>query len=182
MEKMISKFTLNNILFLGHLLLANTVLSMASIDFDPVANMDYFACIGFPVEVIKLQYGYGLQATEDIKKDEIITYIRGPYVNFKDCTEAEKHHFICYGIKGYGILVKSQGRFMNHCCYPTCKIFDQWDVRTIRDVKKGEQITIRYNEALNDSDLTEFWDPEWSFECQCGHPKCKGLINGYVYY
>jgi len=156
---------------------------MASKECYPVTNMDpNFECIGFPIEVITLSFGYGLQATKDIKKDEIVMYMRGPYMNFKDCPESEKNYFILDGIEGYGMIVKSQGKYLNHGCYPTCKIFDQWDVRTIRDVKKGEQLTFRYNEALTDSDLTEYWDPEWTFQCLCGHPECKGLINGYFYY
>jgi len=156
---------------------------MSSKDFDLISSMDpNFVCIGFPIEVVKLSWGYGLQATEDIPKDEIVLYVRGPYMNYKYCPENEKTYFIWCGIEGYGISPKSQGMYLNHACYPTCKIFDQWDVRTIRDVKKGEPITIRYNEAFVDSDLTVYWDPTWTFQCQCGHPKCKGLINSYVYY
>ncbi len=76
-------------------------------------------------------------------------------------------------------------RFLNHCCVPNCEfveweiedesetpdaaenpkpIFELW-VHAIRDIAKGEELTIDYG-----------WDWRSAIPCRCGSPDCRGWI------
>jgi len=135
----------------------------------------------FPVEIKDVGYGYGLVLTKDVPKGTIVCIVEGPRLTL-DQVPAEEYLYFILDSEFSGILPKSEGKYLNHGCYPTCCLNNNWQVETIRDVKKGEIVNFRFNEAKNDADLKCFWDPKWSFECKCGHPKCKGQIDRYVYY
>jgi len=69
-------------------------------------------------------------------------------------------------------------RFVNHSCDPNCELIE-WEItdeesgkkyyelwlHTIRDITKGEQLTIDYK-----------WDKNAAIPCLCGSPNCRGWI------
>lgn len=57
-------------------------------------------------------------------------------------------------------------RFMNHSCVPTCVSADLDFEVAVTDIQPGEQLTNDYA-SLN---------LERTFECQCGHAECRGLV------
>ena len=57
----------------------------------------------------------------------------------------------------------------NHSCDPNTA-YDGLNVVALRDIKKGEELTLDYATFLD-----EHMEP---FQCQCGTAKCRGLITG----
>lgn len=57
----------------------------------------------------------------------------------------------------------------NHSCEPNTA-YRGLNVVALRDIAKGEELTLDYAELLN-----ETAEP---FDCQCGTPSCRGLIKG----
>jgi D-alanine-D-alanine ligase-like ATP-grasp enzyme len=57
----------------------------------------------------------------------------------------------------------------NHSCDPNTA-YDGLDVKSTRDIKKGEELTLDYSSFLD-----EHMQP---FQCKCGTASCRGLITG----
>ncbi|MBK9569859.1 MAG: SET domain-containing protein-lysine N-methyltransferase [Chitinophagaceae bacterium] len=57
----------------------------------------------------------------------------------------------------------------NHSCDPNT-VFDGLDVLVIKNISKGQEITLDYANFLDEN-----MEP---FYCQCGSPKCRGKITG----
>jgi D-alanine-D-alanine ligase len=57
----------------------------------------------------------------------------------------------------------------NHCCQPNT-IYDGLNVIALRDIQKGEELTLDYASFLDEQ--------MESFQCRCGAPNCRGLIMG----
>ena len=87
--------------------------------------------------------------------------------------------------------VEPQGpmNWFNHSCQPNAKfIYERregvfpdvdanhevfWYMITIRDIKKGEDVTFDYT--------TSEYDMAQCFQCKCGAQKCLGKIKGFKY-
>ncbi len=63
-------------------------------------------------------------------------------------------------------------RFMNHHCDPNSAIRGL-DVVALRTIEEGEEIT--YDYATTEAEMAE------PFLCQCGSPKCRGQIRGFLH-
>jgi len=57
----------------------------------------------------------------------------------------------------------------NHSCEPNTA-YKGLNVIALRNIKKGEELTLDYASFLDEN-----MEP---FQCQCGSPKCRGLITG----
>lgn len=68
---------------------------------------------------------------------------------------------------GDRVLCWDFGRYLNHCCEPTCGPSGLgWEV-ALRDLAAGEELTNDYA-GLN---------LEAPFFCGCGHPRCRGEVS-----
>ncbi len=61
--------------------------------------------------------------------------------------------------------------FINHSCSPNSIVFNM-DVVTVKDVAKGEEITIDYSRK------TQFMVKHFDFKCCCESDRCKKNITG----
>lgn len=61
--------------------------------------------------------------------------------------------------------------YLNHSCDPNCGFNGQLSVVAMRDIEKGEQITLDYSMCLS---LNKFLN----MKCACGSDKCRGTIKG----
>jgi D-alanine-D-alanine ligase len=126
--------------------------------------------------------GYGIYANRDILKGEIVFNGEGKSQRLitkrfvdKNWNEEEKLHFRRYAYpvsKELFILWDedpAEWAPQNHSCDPNCK-FDGLNVLAIRNIKKGEELTLDYAHFLDEN-----MEP---FHCQCGSPNCRGLIMG----
>lgn len=59
--------------------------------------------------------------------------------------------------------------YLNHDCAPNAEIVGR-QLRALRDIAPGEGITFDYN-------ATE-WELAEPFRCECGSPRCVGLVRG----
>ncbi|NJO26010.1 MAG: SET domain-containing protein [Bacteroidia bacterium] len=57
----------------------------------------------------------------------------------------------------------------NHCCEPNTG-FDGLNVIALRNISKGEELTLDYANLLDET--------AQPFECRCGAANCRGLVTG----
>jgi hypothetical protein len=62
--------------------------------------------------------------------------------------------------------------FINHSCDPNCRVQvspPEILIVALRDIRAGEEITYDYAEWMVN-------DP-WEMNCNCGSPKCRGIVR-----
>ena len=123
--------------------------------------------------------GRGLYATQDIKEGaRIIDYV-GKIITIKQTEESEKFDnskpIYLFNLNTRydldGDVSWNTARLINHSCLNNCDYIGKglklW-VTTIRDIKKGEELTCDYGFSY-DSDYKQF-------PCKCGSKNCVGYI------
>lgn len=106
--------------------------------------------------------GIGLVAEQNIKKGEAV-WVYNPIIDItvkeKDIPKEAKEFFRNYAIKKRGVylLNTDNGRFMNHSSNPNTKNIEHPRdiIVAIRDIKKGEEITIDYEEIEGPVDFED---------------------------
>jgi hypothetical protein len=134
--------------------------------------------LSYPSIVENCSYGKCLIASTDLSIGTVVQCLDGTIVRREEIPENE----ICYAIwidNDKWLILKTDARYMNHSCCPNCIVDDDLTIRTIKVVKKGEELTIIYNLIYEDEDVG-IWDDRWTFTCQCGAKNCQGLINRYI--
>ena len=59
---------------------------------------------------------------------------------------------------------------VNHSCVPNCGMQGNFKIVAMRDIEKGEEITIDYAMVENST---------YELECLCGNEVCRGVVTGY---
>lgn len=126
--------------------------------------------------------GYGIYASRDINKGEIIFKGEGRSQRIitkrfveKNWNEDEKLHFrrYAYAISDEVFILwdedPSEWAPQNHSCDPNTR-FDGLNVLAIKDIYKGAELTLDYADFLD-----THMEP---FDCQCGAASCRGTIFG----
>lgn len=126
--------------------------------------------------------GYGIYASRDIREGEIIFKGEGKSQRVitkrfveKYWNEDEKLHFRRYAYPVSEELFilwdenPAEWAPQNHSCNPN-SAFDGLNEIAIRNISKGEELTLDYAEFLDEN-----MEP---FQCQCGSSNCRGLIMG----
>lgn len=129
-------------------------------------NMNQF------VEIRKSEkHENGLFALKDFKKGESLYSLKkGRIVNYDEIqklSERQKIHLDQIGENEYEII-EPPGCYINHSCEPNVEEKDRIGY-ALRDIKKGEEITIDYDK------ITHLEEP---FECHCGSKNCRGFVRG----
>jgi len=126
--------------------------------------------------------GYGIYASRDIKKGEIIFQGEGKsqrvitkrYVD-KNWNEDDKLHFRRYAYPVSEELFilwdedPAEWAPQNHSCDPNAA-FDGLNVLALKNISKGQELTLDYAQFLDEN-----MEP---FDCQCGSLGCRGRISG----
>ena len=121
--------------------------------------------------------GGGLFAARPIRKGEIIASFDGEKHYWSASTreipntppDFARDHCVQMG-EGLSRDARGIARLANHSCDPNCGIHDLVHLMAMRDIHPGEEITWDY--AMSE-------DSDWSMECRCGSPICRGWIRGY---
>ena len=126
--------------------------------------------------------GYGIYASRDIKKGEIIFKGEGRAQRIitkrfveKNWNEDEKLHFRRYAYPVSEELFilwdddPSEWAPQNHCCQPNTE-FDGLNVLALNNILKEQELTLDYSHFLDEN-----MEP---FQCQCRSSSCRGLIMG----
>ena len=131
-----------------------------------VDNMNQF------VEIRKSEkHGKGLFALKYFMRgEEVYILKKGKIVSqdeIKNLSEFEKIHLDKIGENEYEVI-ESPGCYINHSCEPNVEEKDRTGY-ALRDIKKGEEITIDYDKIAY---------LEKPFECHCGSKNCRGFVRG----
>lgn len=118
----------------------------------------------------------GMFAKEDIRKGEIV-YIKGGHI----LTRTEL--FSSNVINSYlpisddffiGAISQEEEHdiklYNNHSCDPNCGMHGEITFVAIKDISRGEELTVDY--AFIDNE-------DYSFECHCGSPLCRHIVTGF---
>lgn len=130
-------------------------------------------------------YGNGVFAKNNIRKDEDVAVFGGYVVAIKDLPSIRKQMKDAYDIvlqTGYQItdelifspISKDQFstiEYLNHSCDPNCGFKSQLELVAMRNIQKGEEITIDYAMCIT-SDI-------FSLEkCLCDTIRCRQRVSG----
>jgi len=115
--------------------------------------------------------GVGVFSTTNLKKGEpVYSFKKGKVISMADIqniSEQEKRYLDKIGDDDFEII-ESPARYVNHSCGPN--IAEKERVAyALRDIKKGEEITIDYDE------ISYFKEP---IKCSCGSKNCRGFVRG----
>lgn len=130
-------------------------------------------------------YGKGVFAEENIEKGETVAVFGGYVVAIKDLSEMRKRMKDAYDIilqVGYQItdelvfspVSKEQFsviEYLNHSCDPNCGFKDKLELVAMRDIRKGEEITMDYAMCITSG----LFSLE---ECLCGTVRCRHVVSG----
>jgi hypothetical protein len=121
------------------------------------------------------EFGKGIFASQNIKKDEHIFNFEGPKYHYGD--ELHYEHWT-QDLHDHAVQIAEHiwvsntgiGQYINHSCEPNCGIKNLTQVVAMRDIKIGEQLTYDY-------EMTE--NSVWKMQCKCGTPRCRGTIGAF---
>lgn len=116
-------------------------------------------------------HGKGVFANRDIKKGEVVFTIKGKLVHWVINNQKESLYAPAWiGMSKHSWIDPDEpARFLNHSCNPDCGIKGKLKVAALRNIKKGEEITIDYS-------ITEM-DKLWYMKCNCGSKNCRKKIR-----
>jgi D-alanine-D-alanine ligase len=126
--------------------------------------------------------GYGIYASRDIRKGEVIFKGEGKSQRVitkrfveKNWNEDEKLHFRRYAYPVSEELFilwdedPAEWAPQNHSCSPNTA-FDGLNMLAIKNINQGDELTLDYAQFLDEN-----MEP---FQCNCKSEKCRGLIMG----
>ena len=91
-------------------------------------------------------HGKGIIAKQNIKKGEVVFVIKGKVVHWVISNQKESLYAPAWiGMSKYSWIDPDEpARFLNHSCNPNCGIKGKLKVVALKNIKKGEEITIDY--------------------------------------
>jgi len=112
-------------------------------------------------------HGKGVFALRDFEKGEVVLKWKPKPLKKSEMETLslnKKKHVM--HIDGKYFLMRSPERYINHSCEPNVKNQNMSNI-AIKDIKKGEEITIKYKKALAGG---------INFKCECNEKGCKETI------
>ena len=136
------------------------------------------------IHVNATRIGQGLFASKNLGEEAVVDGLEGLIVPYKKIPVAELRNALEIDDNRW-VIPRNSTRYVNHSCDPNCYLSEDLELITLRPVRKGEELTIMYNEITVDKymksgSILPPWDERRTFECRCGSPKCIGLIDRYV--
>jgi len=124
-----------------------------------------------------LDRGFGVFSKAQINKGEILTIFGGYIIPIKKIKEIPKQlQEYCYQIHNnffYGPVKKGEvsvGEHYNHSCDPNTGFKDSITLVAIKNIKKGEEVTIDYATCMTTN--------MFNFKCNCDSNNCRSFITG----
>lgn len=117
-------------------------------------------------------HGKGIILNHDIKKDETIFIFKGREITYTGGAWHLGRNWLQVGyVKWIDPSPKTPGQYLNHSCNPSAGVRGKNIIVAMRDLKKGEEVTIDY--ALSET------YPLWHMRCKCGSKNCRGIVKPY---
>lgn len=117
----------------------------------------------------KSKIGKGVFAKKDIKKGELLGIFKGKIIPDTKENLDKYGDFLLPVNYENAMLVKNIFKYTNHSCDPNCGVKDGINIIALKDINKGEEVTIDY-------DTLEY---DWEMDCNCGSPNCRKKVRGY---
>lgn len=118
-----------------------------------------------------LIHGRGIFSAKDIKRGEVICVIKGTKffkVN-KNVKDALSHpDWVGFKMNNW-VDPAVPFKYLNHSCIPNSAVKGKVTLVALRDIKKGEEVTIDY--SIIEADF------RWHMKCHCGNKNCRGVIK-----
>lgn len=119
-------------------------------------------------------FGKGVFAKKDIKKDELLCVFGGYIIPVKGEPENSDYDLQI----AEDLLISSQGdhdggSFFNSSCEPNAGFKGQIFLVAMRNIKRGEQICFDYAMVLSHSKGAK----KYKIKCHCGSKNCRGYIT-----
>lgn len=118
----------------------------------------------------------GYFAIEDIKKDEIVFIRGGHLLTKKELFSSSVINSYFPVNDDYFLAAKTKEEeenvklYINHSCDPNVGLHGEITFVAIRDINKGEELTVDY--AFIDNE-------DYSFNCTCGSSNCRKVVTGF---
>jgi hypothetical protein len=122
--------------------------------------------------------GKSLFASASIQKDDVIAVFDGQVYEAETSDDLPNESPLC--VRDHAIQIETHkwidsegfGRYINHSCEPNCGIKDRVKIVAMRNIQKGEELTLDYDMMENSN---------WTMDCQCDTSSCRKTIRGYKY-
>jgi len=128
-------------------------------------------------------HGRGIFAKEKIKKNEIIGEYGGVIVGSKTAHQIfETFGDYLFQVNKNSFIVPQRETnfvgiaFCNHSCNPNCGWRNKRTVVAMRDIKKGEELTLDYAMDGTDEPFPKKYPSR--FNCLCKSKNCRKIITG----
>ena len=124
------------------------------------------------ISIQQSKFGKGLFASIDIQKNTIVTRATGRLMNFEETTrlKEKESHTLQIGPDQY-ILCDAPFLYSNHACDPNCGLTPNLELRTLRNIRQGEELLWDYS--------TSMLERHWTMRCHCGSQNCRGVIKDF---
>ncbi len=111
-------------------------------------------------------HGFGVFAARDLQAGEAIVQLRGDVARGSFALADPDY----IGV-GPDIWVDPDHPldYINHSCEPNCAFKARRMMTATRTIKRDEELLIDYSSTELDS--------QWSLECGCGTPSCRGVLK-----
>lgn len=145
---------------------------------------------GNPVRAAVGCAGTGVVASVPLAAGAVACRFHGRIVPFAALPHSEIRHALWLDSDRW-LIAEAPARFINHSCDPNCALVDDPHdpdaalVVAARAIAAGEEITFAYDRvgadelAANKNNPAYAWHADWTFQCRCGAPICRGLVDGY---
>jgi SET domain-containing protein len=127
--------------------------------------------------------GKGIFAKRNFKKGEKILYFTGKIIETdkpREFSEEIREHWAPIKRRGKKIsyiIPESPWMYMNHSCESNAGLKTDRQLVAVRDIKKGEEITIDY--SIIDIEAITEGRTRLSMICKCGSKNCRKIIRRY---
>lgn len=112
-----------------------------------------------------------LVARRPVRRGRTLFTVEGPEIRYRFAPDSQRG-FYWLGTGKNTWLIPYRGNpwnVMRHSCVPNVGVNDQHEVKALRTIRRGEEITI-------DDSITEA-DPNWKVPCTCGAAQCRNIIR-----
>lgn len=120
--------------------------------------------------------GKGVFAIQMIQVGEPVIIYGGEYTDKKGAEKEKSSGKLImqwdedlYSVEDRGT---GKGYYINHSCEPNTWMNDAHTIAALKNIEKGEEITIDYAVLNNGDNYLSKW------ECKCGSPNCRKKITG----
>jgi uncharacterized protein len=116
--------------------------------------------------------GIGLFAGRAFQANEEILRFSGREISFSDTLEKGETEANALQIDDERYIdIGPPGVLTNHSCDPNAGIVNDRILIARRPIAPDEEICFDYS--------TTMWEGQWTMECRCGTPQCRGVVRDF---